>query len=70
MGLESRAAVKRAARESWDLPEGAVLQIGDDLPDYISQGAIPYRMNPDGSLAPLAATNGNAHTGNGHAVQP
>jgi hypothetical protein len=58
-GLESRAAVKRAARESWDLPEGAVLQIGDDLPDYISEGAAPYKMNSNGSLVPVAvAANG------------
>jgi len=69
-GLESRAAVKRAARESWDLPEGAVLQIGDDLPDYITEGAIPYKMNPNGALVPVATTNGNGHAINGHAVQP
>jgi hypothetical protein len=61
LGLESRAAVKRAARESWDLPEGAVLQIGDDCPEYISEGAIPYQMNSDGSLVPVMATNGNGH---------
>jgi len=52
LGLENRAAVKRAARESWDLPEGCVLLVGDELPDYISEGSVPYRMNPDGSLAP------------------
>lgn len=55
LGLESRAAVKRAAKESWDLPEGAVIQIGDELPPDISEGAIPYKMNPDGSLVPVAA---------------
>jgi len=54
LGLESRAAVKRAARESWDLPEGCVLQVGDELPSYISEGAVPYTMNPDGSLVPVA----------------
>jgi len=52
LGLQNRAAVKRAARESWDLPEGSVLMLGDELPDYISEGSVPYRMNPDGSLAP------------------
>lgn len=50
LGLESRKAVKRAARESWDLPEGAVIQIGDTLDPDISPDAIPYRMNPDGSF--------------------
>jgi hypothetical protein len=55
MGLESRAALKRAARESWDLPEGAVVQIGDAPPDGTSEGAIPYRMNSDGSFSPLLA---------------
>jgi hypothetical protein len=53
MGLESRAALKRAARESWDLPDGAVLQIGEDAPEGLSEGAIPYTMAPDGSLSPL-----------------
>jgi hypothetical protein len=52
LGFESRAAVKRAARESWDLPEGAVLKLGDELPDYVSEGSVPYTMNPDGSLVP------------------
>jgi hypothetical protein len=50
LGLESRAAVKRAARASWDLPDGAVIQIGDDPPDGLSEGAIPYEMFPDGSF--------------------
>jgi len=54
MGLESRAALRRAARESWDLPEGAVIQIGDEPASGLSGGALPYRMNPDGSLAPVA----------------
>lgn len=53
MGLESRAALKRAAKESWDLPDGAVLQVGDEpWPDDCSD-AIPYKMNPDGSLTPV-----------------
>jgi Fatty acid desaturase len=69
MGLESRAAVKRAARESWDLPEGAVLQIGDECPDYVSEGAMPYRMNPDGSLVPVATGDGNRHGANRQAVK-
>ena len=43
LGFESRAAVKRAARESWDLPEGSVLLIGDEVPDYISEGTVPYK---------------------------
>jgi len=68
LGLESRAAVKRAARESWDLPDGAVLQVSDDLPDYISEGAIPYKMNPDGSLEPVAVGS-NGHSGNDKAVK-
>ena len=55
LGLESRAAVKRAARESWDLPEGAVIQIGDTLDPDISEDAIPYHMNPDGSFTLVAA---------------
>lgn len=54
MGLESRAALKRAARASWDLPEGSVIQVGDELSPDLSEGAIPYRMNPDGSLVPVA----------------
>lgn len=55
MGLESRAAVKRAARESWDLPEGAVIQVGSELSPDTSDGAIPYTMSPNGSLAPVAS---------------
>ena len=53
MGLESRTALRRAARESWDLPEAAVLQIGDDS-SAIPEGAIPFKMNPNGSLVPAA----------------
>jgi len=50
MGFESRAAVRRAAKESWDLPEGAVIQMGEEPLDGLAAGAVPYRMNPDGSL--------------------
>lgn len=57
MGLESRSALRRAARESWDMPDGAVVQIGDEpLPG--SEGAIPYRLNADGSLVPVSAAAG------------
>jgi hypothetical protein len=55
MGLESRAALRRAARESWDLPENAVLQIGDEQSNDFSEGAVPYRLNPNGSLVPVTA---------------
>jgi hypothetical protein len=55
LGLESRAALRRAAKESWDLPEGAVIQIDGELPEDLSEGAVPYRMNPDGSLTPVAS---------------
>jgi hypothetical protein len=54
MGVESRAALKRAARESWDLPDGAVIQLNDDPPEDLSEGAIPYRLNPDGSFTRCA----------------
>ncbi len=53
MGLESRGAMRRAARESWDLPEGSVLQIGEDTIEGLSEGAIAYRMASDGHLTPL-----------------
>jgi hypothetical protein len=56
MGLGSRAALKRAARESWDLPDGAVILVGDDCSE-VSEGAIPYKMNPDGSLVPAAVVS-------------
>jgi hypothetical protein len=55
MGLESRGALRRAARESWDLPENAVLQIGDEPFDEFPEGAVPYRLNPNGSLTPVGA---------------
>lgn len=55
LGLEGRNALRRAARESWDLPDAAVLQIGDDS-SGIPEGAIPYKMNPNGSLVPAAVT--------------
>jgi len=54
MGLENRAAVKRAARESWDLPDGSILQIGDEPPGDLPEGATAYTMNPNGSLVPVA----------------
>jgi len=59
MGLESRAAVKRAARESWDLPDGAVIQVGDEPFSGLADGAVPYKMNPDGSLVPIAGEIAN-----------
>jgi len=52
LGFESRAALKKAARDSWDLPENAVLQIGDRPPDNLPEGAVPYVMAPDGTLSP------------------
>jgi hypothetical protein len=52
LGFESRAALKKAARDSWDLPENAVLQIGDRPPDDLPEGAVPYVMSPDGTLTP------------------
>ena len=55
MGLDTRAALKKAARDSWDLPENAVLQIGDEPPPGLSEGAVPYVMAPDGTLSPVAA---------------
>jgi hypothetical protein len=54
MGLEGRAALRRAARESWDLPEGSVIQLDDEPPSDLSEGAVPYRMNPDGSFTRMA----------------
>ena len=54
MGLESRGALRRAARESWDLPEGAVIQVGNELSPDISEGAIPYTMSPNGSLVAVS----------------
>jgi len=53
MGLESRAALRRAASDSWDLPEGAVIQVGDEPPPGLSRGAVPYKMSSDGSLVPI-----------------
>lgn len=50
LGLESRGALRKAADASWDLPDGAVLLVGDKLSEDISEDAIPYRMMPDGSL--------------------
>lgn len=53
MGLQNRAALKRAARESWDLPEGSVLWMDEPLDD-LPEGATPYKICPDGSLTPIA----------------
>jgi hypothetical protein len=55
LGLESRSALRRAAKESWDLPDGTVLQVGDELSPDISEGAVPYQMMPNGALVPAAA---------------
>ncbi len=55
MGLEGRGALRRAARESWDLPEGSVLQIGEEPIEGISEGAIAYVMASDGRLTRLHA---------------
>jgi hypothetical protein len=59
MGLESRVALKRAARDSWDLPEGSVIQIGDDPVADASEGSVAFRLNPDGSFTrcPAPALN-------------
>ncbi len=59
LGFESRAAVKRAAREGWDLPNGAVIQVGDEPLPGLSEGAVPYKVNPDGSLVPFAGVIAN-----------
>jgi hypothetical protein len=53
MGLENRGALRRAARESWDLPEGSVLQVGDEPLEGISEGAIAYTMESNGHLTRL-----------------
>jgi hypothetical protein len=58
LGLESRGALRKAAAASWDLPDGAVLQVGDELSEDISEGAIPYRMMPDGTLEPVGVAVG------------
>jgi hypothetical protein len=55
MGFESRAAVKKAARDSWDLPDGSVLVLSDDQAGDLPEGSVPYKMNPDGTLVPLPA---------------
>jgi hypothetical protein len=58
LGFESRAALKRAARQSWDLPENAILVVGDEFPDPLPEGAEPYRLNPDGRITPAAPASG------------
>lgn len=35
--------------ESWDLPDGAVIQVGDTLAPDITKGAILHRMTRTGS---------------------
>jgi hypothetical protein len=54
LGFESRAALKRAAKNSWDLPENAVLIVDEDDADDVPEGSLPYRMSPDGQLSPVA----------------
>ena len=49
----NQAALRRAARESWDLPEGAVIQVGDEPLHDLTEGTIPYQMHHDGSFAPV-----------------
>jgi hypothetical protein len=53
LGLENRAAVRKAAKNSWDLPEGAVIQVGDKPSEDWSEGAIPHWMNSDGNFTRL-----------------
>jgi hypothetical protein len=60
MGLEGRGALRRAARESWDLPDGSVLQIGEEPPEDLSGGAIPYVMASDGHLTRLRSAREQA----------
>ena len=60
MGLEGRGALRRAARESWDLPEGSVLQIGEEPPENLSEGAVPYVMASDGHLTRLRSAREQA----------
>jgi len=55
LGLESRAAVKRAAKASWDLPEGAVIVVDDEMPEGVSEGAIPFKMNENGTFTQVTA---------------
>lgn len=59
LGLENRAALRKAADASWDLPEGAVLMVGDTLSEDISADAIPYRMLPDGTLERVEPASNN-----------
>ena len=53
LGLESRAAIRKAAKNSWDLPEGAVIQVGDKPSEDWSEGTIPHSMNSDGTFTRL-----------------
>ena len=54
-GLENRSALRRAAKESWDLPEGAVIQVGDEPSSDWTEGVVPYRMEYNGTLTLLAS---------------
>ncbi len=70
MGFESRGALRRAAAASWDLPEGAVIQVGDEVGTDVTEGAVAYEMNPNGSLVPVTLPTGsNPHQDQG-ARQP
>jgi hypothetical protein len=60
LGFESRAALKRAARDSWDLPENAVLIIDDEDSQEVPDGAVAYRMSPDGQLTLAGAAPASA----------
>ena len=53
-------ALRRAARESWDLPDGSVLQIGEEPTEDLSEGAISYAMASDGHLTPLRSAREEA----------
>ena len=57
LGFESRAALKRAAKNSWDLPENAVLIVDEGDADDVPEGSVLYRMSPDGQLAPAAVAS-------------
>jgi len=54
LGFESRAALKRAARDSWDLPENAILVLDDETPDDLPAGTEPYRVNHNGTFTAVA----------------
>lgn len=60
LGLEGRSALRKAAKASWDLPDGAVLMVGDELSEDVSPDAVPYRMLPDGTLVRVECGGGTA----------